>query len=491
VRSNVISVYSPTSSKPEEAQLRVIKEDILLGLNTLPLLHASVLEKWLKTDFGMEIHTTTEQPWLFSTNPRFHMNIPVIVPGTLAALINLSAFEEVALGKHDIEMLYEIIGGATETIRRLKFLVDSEFTRLGDIIESIGDGIIVIDPDWNITMWNRASVRISGWTKEETLGKPLQSIVKLVNERDRTERLAFINETMRLGRVTSMEDDIVMITKDGRDVPVGDSAAPIFSPNGKLLGVIIVFRDTSKEHELKKAREEFVSFATHQLRAPITIISGYSNILLGHCVQKKGSGLDCDAVQQIDYANKRLRELVNTMLQSLRIDMGMLAVVPESTDLNSAIMEVVNEFSPLAATKNVHFNKELLTTLPSVSFDRNLIHAVIQNFLSNAIKYTAPGGQITVATEVKESNVVIRIQDTGCGIPQSVQSEVFNKMFRADNAQQIDPEGMGLGLYIVKAIVDQSGGTIEFTSEEGKGTTFFVTFPLSGMKQKEGFRGLT
>ncbi len=123
--------------------------------------------------------------------------------------------------------------------------------------------------------------------------------------------------------------------------------------------------------------------------------------------------------------------------------------------------------------------------------DSSLTHAIFINLLSNAVKYTADGGTITLTTKKDGVDIVITIADTGYGIPQAQQARIFEKMFRADNVRAKVPEGTGLGLYLVKSILDQTSGKIWFESEENKGTTFFVTIPLSGMKQRQGTKGLS
>jgi two-component system phosphate regulon sensor histidine kinase PhoR len=129
--------------------------------------------------------------------------------------------------------------------------------------------------------------------------------------------------------------------------------------------------------------------------------------------------------------------------------------------------------------------------LPVIQADPKLIHIILQNLLSNSIKYTPEKGTITVSLSVKQSNMVIEVQDTGYGIPKGDQSKIYSKLFRADNVKAKETEGTGLGLYIVKSIIDNSGGTIDFSSAENKGTHFTIILPLTGMKKKSGSKELS
>lgn len=129
-------------------------------------------------------------------------------------------------------------------------------------------------------------------------------------------------------------------------------------------------------------------------------------------------------------------------------------------------------------------------SLPLINADMNIVRMIFQNLFSNAVKYTSENGKIIITIKKENSNVLISVADTGYGIPSNVQSKIFTKMFRADNARVKDPEGTGLGLYIIKSTLEKTGGKIWFESRENKGSTFYVTIPLDGMKKKEGTKRL-
>jgi signal transduction histidine kinase len=135
-------------------------------------------------------------------------------------------------------------------------------------------------------------------------------------------------------------------------------------------------------------------------------------------------------------------------------------------------------------------NKDYQVDLPIVNADPKLLRIVLQNLLSNAVKYTQEKGKIDLEIKKQDKDILIKIQDNGLGIPKRQQGKIFSKLFRADNVLGKDTDGTGLGLYIVKEVIEQSGGKIWFNSEENKGTSFFVTIPLSGMKEKKGTKVL-
>jgi two-component system sensor histidine kinase VicK len=169
---------------------------------------------------------------------------------------------------------------------------------------------------------------------------------------------------------------------------------------------------------------------------------------------------------------------VDDLLNTSKIDMGMLSVEPRPMDPRFVIESVLMEIGPLAGEKNIEIKKNFSEESAEVGADPELMRVVFQNLISNALKYTPTNGKISIDVQPSNSHVDVKIADSGYGIPKVQQNKVFTKMFRADNIRDKVTDGTGLGLYIVKAIVKQSGGKISFESEEGKGTTFFVTLPI-------------
>ncbi|EKE00027.1 MAG: multi-sensor signal transduction histidine kinase [uncultured bacterium] len=150
----------------------------------------------------------------------------------------------------------------------------------------------------------------------------------------------------------------------------------------------------------------------------------------------------------------------------------------------------MKELTPQILEKKLIFQENYDSSIPTIFVDPKLISIVIENLMSNAVKYTPNNGKISLEVKKEGDSVILKVSDTGVGIPENQQNKIFSKLFRADNAKEIDPDGAGLGLYIVKEIIDHSVGTIWFESQEGKGTTFYVKLPLSGMQKRGGARKL-
>jgi signal transduction histidine kinase len=185
-------------------------------------------------------------------------------------------------------------------------------------------------------------------------------------------------------------------------------------------------------------------------------------------------------LEEILYNNERMIDIVGVMLSVSRIEMGIFRIKLQPTDISRIVDDVLSEIALQIADKNLAIEKHYVSPMPLISTDPMLLRIIFQNLIVNAVKYTPAKGKIIVMLSIVNSEIHFSVQDTGLGIPKEEQGKIFSKFFRAGNVQQIDPSGTGLGLYIVKLIVSEIGGTISFSSEENKGTTFFVTLPDDG-----------
>ena len=275
------------------------------------------------------------------------------------------------------------------------------------------------------------------------------------------------------------------ITRPENDMITVRSIANIQrNEKGQAIKMVGICMDITKEDEIDRAKSEFVSLASHQLRTPLTSIKWNAEMLLSGN-EDPLKDRQRMFVQEISTNAERMNLLVNALLNVSRIELGTFSIDPVPTNLRSVIESLIRECESVIREKHLNIHTFFDETIPTINLDPKFTAIIIKNLLSNAIKYTPKNGKIECELKKEKENVSIRVTDTGIGIPKAQQSSIFKKLFRADNAKEIDTNGTGLGLYIVKSILDYSGGAIRFHSKIGEGSTFVVTLPLNGMQMKQ------
>ena len=246
---------------------------------------------------------------------------------------------------------------------------------------------------------------------------------------------------------------------------------------GEKIGTLIVLHDVTREKHIERMKTEFVSIAAHQLRTPLSAIKWTLRMLLDGDVGKLTKE-QLDFLEKSYQSNERMISLINDLLNVTRIEEGRYLYKPTLIQLKEICQEVINSFQEEILRKKIHFGfLTPLEKLPLVKADAEKIKLVVQNLLDNAIKYTDPGGSVTVSLRKGEKEIEFVIKDTGVGIPKDQQDRVFKKFFRGANIVRLETTGTGLGLFIAKNIIEAHGGRIWFESEEGKGSTFHFTLP--------------
>ncbi len=363
--------------------------------------------------------------------------------------------------------------------------IAAELRQFKRAVDNASDHIIITDPDAKIVYANRGAERITGYSVKEMIGKTPalwgKQMPKEFYERMwhtiKTEKESFV------GKVKNRR-------KNGENYLSEFSISPILNDRGDIIFFVGVERDITKEEEVDRSKSEFVSLASHQLRTPLSAINWYAEMLLGGDAGVL-TDKQKDYTSEIYASSRRMAELVGALLNVSRIELGTFAIEPKPTDIRDIADSVIKELEPKISAKNQAIVYNYSEDVPDlINIDPNLTRMILQNLISNSVKYTPDGGRISIAISKTENDVVVRVADNGYGIPLNQQGRVFEKFFRADNIIPVETDGTGLGLYIVKEVVEKSGGKIGFESEENVGTTFVVSIPISGMKQKLGTRSL-
>jgi PAS domain S-box-containing protein len=347
------------------------------------------------------------------------------------------------------------------------------------LLDSIGDGAIMTDEFGRIIRINPAALEILGYTENELLGtwfpKTIVSIgpdKKPLSLIDRPIGKAFLS-----GKPIS--ENSLYRRKDSSIVPVSLTVAPLMVDD-RPVGAIEVFRDITLEHEIDRMKSEFISLASHQLRTPLSAIKTYTHMLLDGFMgptepsQRK-------ALKTIISASNRMNELISTLLNITRIESGSIAVTPKTINLARLADEVYREVLHSAQEKQLHMDLKLPKAPVAAKTDTLIAKEVLTNLLTNAIKYTPEGGHIELILRGRPNTAVFVVKDNGFGIPKHTQDQIFTKFFRAQNIVKRETTGTGLGLYLVKGLVDVLGGDVWFESEEDKGSTFYFALPRKAL----------
>lgn len=352
------------------------------------------------------------------------------------------------------------------------------------VLQSIGEGMIVTDSSGYVLLMNDIAAELLGTDVGAAVGRKTLTLYNLYDDANQAipaeERP--LQVALKTGKKTVASAKC--IRKDGAAVTLSITATPVWQ-QGAIIGAIQIVRDITREREVDRMKTEFISLASHQLRTPLSAIRWFTEMLLAGDAGEL-TGEQKEYTKNVADSTQRMIELVDSLLNISRIESGRIIVDPRPTDLNELVSGIVKDLEAKTSVKEQTLTISVHKELPKINLDPHLIGQVYLNLLTNAIKYTPKGGEISVFVSRKNDQVISQITDTGYGIPKSEQQKMFQKFFRATNIVKVETDGTGLGMYLVKSIVESSGGKIWFESEEGKGTTFWFTIPLSGMKAKQG-----
>jgi PAS domain S-box-containing protein len=354
--------------------------------------------------------------------------------------------------------------------------IDAEKELLSVTFSSMGDGVIVVDPEKRIILFNTVAETLAGWEFERVQDRPIDELFHIINERTREALESPIDKVLMSGKTETGTDLDILVAVDGTERPISTIAAPIRKNDGTIIGIVMVFRDVSREREIDRLKDDFISSISHELRTPLTSIKAYTETILhdfGMPEQTKRQFLGI-----IDEESNRLANLIEGLLEVSRLESGTVKLSREPVDITAIIKKVWSALQPLADKKNIHLNVNVGDELPQLLGDEGKIQSAVTNLVNNAIKFTPEAGQVSVSAQKLAGELAIRVSDTGMGIPKESLPKIFDRFYRVPHpGRQI--QGTGLGLAIVKKIITMHGGRIEVESELNHGTTFTVFLPLA------------
>jgi signal transduction histidine kinase/GGDEF domain-containing protein len=409
------------------------------------------------------------------------LHVPIIYEGATVGLINVSSGTENAFGEDDDQLLHIIANQISSAIQRLRGIIAREKSKMDKLVESMTDGVIMLDEELEVVVVNPRALSILNPTGSAP-HLNVESLERILDLDFREQKERFTK-----GEVNWLKKEI--------EIPSGSYQtiiSPIKGEEQRLIGLVISLRDITEEKRLEGLKSEFVSVVSHELRTPLGSIKNAVNLALS----KKTGELDEKKNQLLVMASRnvdRLSRIINDFLDISKMEAGKMVVRLETANLEEILDGTISTFSLSAENKSIDLKKEFSTDLPEIMADADKLSQILANLLSNAIKFTPEKGKIVVrATQISKSNapipaimslphqdfVLIEVEDTGIGIPREELESVFDKFHQVEKSLSGKMPGTGLGLPICKRLVEAHQGKIWVESELGKGSRFMFVLPL-------------
>ena len=367
-------------------------------------------------------------------------------------------------------------------------------------LTSIGDAVIATDAEARVTFLNPIAESLTGWSAAEANGQPLGAVFNIANEATRAPVESPAEKVLREGKIVGLANHTILLSRNGAEIPIDDSGAPIRDAKGNISGVVLVFRDITARRMVEQARADllrqeqlarknaeaanelklkFLAMVSHELRTPLTSIKGFTSTLLASDV-----GWDETTQREfltiMDEEADRLADLVEQLLDVSRLQAGTLRIELGPHELDDVLHGVMAQIGALTANHRLVI--DLPDDLPTLMMDSQRIGQVLVNLVGNAVKFSPAGSPITVSARQRDTVIQVDIQDEGDGIAVEERDQVF-EAFRQGARKSGRQPGAGLGLAICKGIVDAHKGDIWIADGDGPGTTISFTLPAPGEKK--------
>lgn len=463
VRNNKLVIKTYVEESVSHRFVEQVKKSMVASINALL---SNAPQDIDETISGSPLDDTNSQP-LAS-----YFHIPFVVNNKVEGIINISSAKINMYKEEEMVILYQIASQASNALSRLQEVLAVEKEKLISMIGSLADGVFMVDPNYNLLIINNAAKNLLHIEKKSPTFFDIVSSVS--NKFDLVEKIA-----------TSL---IQNKTVEKKEIEIADKIVQIHitsvqtSRKGqtKGIGTVVLLHDATTEKNLAKLKEDLTNMMVHELRAPLTVIKDSSGLLLSNTSIEKDE--KDHFLNSIHTQSNILLTQIASILDAARIEAGKFAIEKTKGDIIQLIKEQGDMFVPRILKKHITLDYNITDNAPPISFDRLRISQVINNLLSNSLKFTPEGGKIVIKVEREKEKpelIKISVSDTGIGMSKDQQKYLFSKFSQAQTTpKEIAIKGSGLGLYITKAIVEAHGGSVGAESEEGKGTTIWFTLPI-------------
>lgn len=359
------------------------------------------------------------------------------------------------------------------------------------ILNSIEDGVVVVDSQKVIQLFNPGATKMTGWAQNEAIGLDYHAVLRMVDDKNSpyTDEQNAFSRAFAEGK-TVRDNDAVLLSRSEKRLAITLSVSPLLSEDKTISGVVGIFRDVSEERQQERQRAEFISTASHEMRTPVAAIEGYLALAMNDKVSKIDSKAR-DFLEKAHSSTQSLGNLFQDLLTSAKAEDGRLSNHPSVIEMGKYLEQITQDLRFAAQKKGLSMeyivgssgpidardgNSKVIPPLYYVHADPERLREVITNLFDNAVKYT-DNGKVSIGLTGNNEVVQFYIRDTGAGIPAEDIPHLFEKFYRVDNSATRTVGGTGLGLFICRKIVELYQGRIWVESELGRGSSFFINLP--------------
>jgi two-component system sensor histidine kinase VicK len=424
---------------------------------------------------GADVRLRELDPMLAAGNTAY-LGVPLAGPeGAPLGVLAVYCEEPRPWREDEVEAMLALAASTSAALSNAELYqrVALEKERSFAILANIADGIVAVDREGHVVLWNEAAEKITGVPAVDALGHAPADVLQ---------------RPLGSGSDTPVGDRLVSVLRGREEVWLSVTEAVMRDPAGAVAGRIFAFRDISSDRLVEQMKSDFVSTVSHELRTPLTSIYGFAETLLRQDILF-GDDERKTFLSYIASESQRLSAIVDALLNVARLDTGDLKVNIAPTDVRGVVDEVVQSAQDGAGDGH-QFVVDLPEEALAANADRDKLRQVFSILLDNALKYSREGGKVTVGVERKHDTVEVSVADEGIGIPQADQDQIFRKFYRgADAETRVGSGGTGLGLFIARGLVTAMGGRIWVESREGEGSTFAFELPAVGLTRATRDRG--
>lgn len=440
---------------------------------------------------------------------RSFFNIPLVIGGKAVGILTVAHTKPGLYKEEEMTILYKITRQAASAVTRLQEVVETEQRKLNAMVESMAEGVIMTDKDYRLLVVNPAARRAVGIDekKEITIFDFIDNLEGKFDIRGKLEESVKLDKVLQASEVLIKDrfyQIIVSPVKSGRGLNAADEEA---------MGGVTILHDITHEKEVERLREDFTAMMVHELRSPLTGIKNLAEVMVKYATISDKQ--DYERKVNLIYGSAgRMLELVNDLLDVAKIESGKFEVRARPSDIRQALAASREMFAATAQAAKLNLSVQVADNVPAqAEFDAVRLGQALGNLLANAIKFTSPGGNVSLQAlahfkgkslveEARQAgitwfisdknknladlpdSVLIAVTDSGAGISESDQAQLFNKFKQLQASARSEHKGTGLGLAIVKGIIEAHGGQAGAASEPGAGSTFYLTLPLVAAKAR-------